>query len=442
MSTILIKTQDQLDSLPNSFDSYTVIRIESIKTIRISKSYVNALVAVYNNVSVEAYGNASVEAYGGSSVVAYGNASVEAYGNTYVEAYDNARVNVYDNSCVKAYGGSSVVAYQIARVRIYDNASVIAYDKTSVTAYDKTSVVAYGNASVVAYGNASVEAYDKTSVVAYHNALVRAYGNALVSVYDNVSARAHNNVSTRAYNNASVEAYNDARVSVYDKTSVEAYGNASVAAYGSASVELFLLSYAVILSSQVTIKKLMDHTTAILKGCSPEIEDVSDTAVVRKVRATINVSFEEWLRRGYVFADGINKKIKSQKTIGEIQVFECEEFNKKSSFVVKKGDLFSHGKTVAKAIEDLRFKISDRDTSKYDYWKKDKEQNISIDEAIQGYRTITGACEYGTKDFIRALGDLPKEISIKEIVSKTEGAFGNKELKIFLDMNNEQTGGK
>ena len=144
------------------------------------------------------------------------------------------------------------------------------------------------------------------------------------------------------------------------------------------------------------------------------------------------MSFEEWLRRGYVHADGICKKLLSQKKIGEIEVFEVEEFlDRKSSYVVKRGETFSHGETVEKAIEDLRYKISERDASRFEHWKDNIDKQVSIEEAIQAYRVITGACEMGTRQFVESI-QVPAVLTPKVILNVTEGHFGNDKFREFL----------
>ena len=187
-----------------------------------------------------------------------------------------------------------------------------------------------------------------------------------------------------------------------------------------------------ICSTFVFIKKLLDYSTAHFKQVTPKVEEQAITATV-KYEPKYNISFEEWLRRGYVYADGICKKLISGKKIGEIEVFEVEEFlDNKSSYVVQRGDTFSHGETVEKAIEDLRYKISDRDTSKFNHWKADLDKEVNIGEAITGYRTITGACEFGTKHFVESLDKVPEFISPKEILKITTNQYGNQKLAEFL----------
>ena len=180
------------------------------------------------------------------------------------------------------------------------------------------------------------------------------------------------------------------------------------------------------------MRKLLDYSTAVFKGCEPVVIEKSENATIKTIPAKITLTFEEWLSRGYVYADGICKKLKSQKTIGEITVFEVEDFPKKTtSFVVKRGNDFSHGETKEKAIDDLRYKISDRDTSEFECWRDNLDKEVNLEDAIAAYRTITGACESGTKEFIRTI-QVPKTLTPNVILDITKDKFGSREFQAFL----------
>jgi hypothetical protein len=71
MKEIIIRTQKQLDELPDAFEEFTVIKIDTKPSdiIVVSRSW----------------GSSSVEARGSSSVVARGSAPVEDRGSASVE---------------------------------------------------------------------------------------------------------------------------------------------------------------------------------------------------------------------------------------------------------------------------------------------------------------------------------------------------------------------
>ena len=266
--------------------------------------------------------------------------------------------------------------------------------------------------------------------------LIQIYGGTI----DNriVVSKASGNSSVQARGNSSVEAWENSSVEAWENSSVEAWGNSSVKAWGNSRVELFIAAYVIVLSSKVVIKKLLDHSTAVFRGCPAQVLEKSENSLIREIPSIIEPNFEEWLRRGYVHADGITKKIKSQKRLGEITVFEVFEFpQSKTSFVVKRGETFSHGENVEKAIHDLRYKISDRDASKFEVWRSNLDQDVTLDEAISAYRTVTGSCEMGTKQFVESI-KVPEKLTPRIILQITKGRFGSDKFAEFLGLNQEK----
>lgn len=219
------------------------------------------------------------------------------------------------------------------------------------------------------------------------------------------------------------KACESSRVEALDSSRVEAWGSSSVVAYD------FVTTH--ILSSLVALT-LFNYSIASVRGFKPK------TKIIRKHKTTtiietpeiIERSFSEWIKQGYVNADGINKKLISKKKIGNIEVFEVEEFlDRSSSFVVKKGNVFSHGKTIKEAKDSLKYKISSRDTSEFKKWKK--EDIKRVDDLIRAYRVITGSCEFGVKQFCETQ-KLKGKYSINEVIKLTEGKFGNKQFSEFF----------
>ena len=96
---------------------------------------------------------------------------------------------------------------------------------------------------------------------------------------------------------------------------------------------------------------------------------------------------------------------------------------KQECFVAKKGKFTAHAETVKKAIQDLEFKIIS---------EKLKNEPIKKDTiiTIQYYRTITGACELGIKDWMKSNGikDKIKAIDLLPVLKKTN-AYGFEKFK-------------
>ena len=185
--------------------------------------------------------------------------------------------------------------------------------------------------------------------------------------------------------------------------------------------------------SELARISISNYASVYVRGIKPNKKIIKKhkTATIINAPITIDRGFNDWLKKGYVSADDIIKKLISKKKIGKIEVFKVEEFLERShSFVVKNGLVFSHGKTIKEAIDSLKYKISDRDTSKFKSWKlKDVKTTAQL---IEAYRSITGACEFGVKQFCESNGKLKNKYSIEEVIKITDGKFGNKEFKEFF----------
>jgi hypothetical protein len=134
--------------------------------------------------------------------------------------------------------------------------------------------------------------------------------------------------------------------------------------------------------------------------------------------------------RGYLLSDKILSKIISKKKAGKIVLWKTLKIGtQKILYVAQKGEMFSHGETVKKAVHDLRYKLTDRDTAKYNGWTLSSVHDIA--SIIGCYRAVTGACEAGTKGFCKGK-DLPAKMSVKEAIEKTKGEYGNNEFAKFF----------
>ena len=148
----------------------------------------------------------------------------------------------------------------------------------------------------------------------------------------------------------------------------------------------------------------------------------------------LRFNFECFLKAGFLFADGILAKIISHKKnvykiqiVGQTQTSYCIQIDNGEDTL----PTFSHGATIKEAKESLIYKISSRDTSAYKSLKLD--DTVTFEEAVKMYRTITGACEFGTKNFVSTLAKKKKKYKISEIIEITKGQFGNDTFKEFFN---------
>ncbi len=145
------------------------------------------------------------------------------------------------------------------------------------------------------------------------------------------------------------------------------------------------------------------------------------------IRIKVRASF---MANGFLFADGILGKIIAKKRFkGNVVYTTLVRGGLKTSYCVQKGEQFSHGETVEKAIESLRYKLSDRDTSRFKKWTP--KTKVSVDEAIQAYRAITGACEFGVRSFCEST-KIPKTLTVSKVIELTDGKYGSREFAGFF----------
>ena len=101
------------------------------------------------------------------------------------------------------------------------------------------------------------------------------------------------------------------------------------------------------------------------------------------------------------------------------------------TFIVKDGEMYAHGATIKEAKESLLYKISNRDTSKYNNFTLDTK--LTKKQAIEMYRVITGACEAGTRYFVEH-NKIPRNLTVAKVIEITENQYGNNKLKEFFDV--------
>ena len=137
----------------------------------------------------------------------------------------------------------------------------------------------------------------------------------------------------------------------------------------------------------------------------------------------------EWRGRRFIKADGIFQEVVSQRG----SVYRVKSIGSKDvTYLVTDGnDRWSHGKTLKEAKEDLIYKISNRDKSRYESLTLDDV--LTRAEAIECYRVITGACAQGTKAFVTSLPKVKDEYTIREIITLTEGRYGGQTFKDYFN---------
>ncbi len=133
-----------------------------------------------------------------------------------------------------------------------------------------------------------------------------------------------------------------------------------------------------------------------------------------------------WQNGKYRKIDGIFcEVIKQKNNILTVKI------KNKIAYIFVKDDIYAHGNTVKQAYFDWLFKTSDRDTSKYKNLKLNSKNTLKF--WVIAYRAITGACSFGTKNYLENNKDKYKpKMTLEEVFKATEGQYGSSTFKAFF----------
>jgi len=134
-----------------------------------------------------------------------------------------------------------------------------------------------------------------------------------------------------------------------------------------------------------------------------------------------------WENGKYIKVDGIFAEVISK----HLNVWKCRTPNTESVFyIVTDGMRYAHGQSIDEARESLKYKIGDRDPSKYKGLSLETE--LGFWEMVECYRVITGACEFGVKEFLKRTCTEERNYRISEVIEKTKGEYGGEIFKKFF----------
>ena len=169
---------------------------------------------------------------------------------------------------------------------------------------------------------------------------------------------------------------------------------------------------------------------------------ITDTTKVRrvltseqrgKINAVVNRVIEwQWNGRHYIKADDEFTVVDAHRG----NVYRVHYLGKSEQlYLVTDGEgHWAHGETLRDARADLLYKVSDRDVSAYKGLPLDTE--LPFSELVAMYRTITGACAAGTRNFVENRLPQPRKdrYTIAEMLRLTEGEYGSERIKEFFSV--------
>jgi hypothetical protein len=142
-----------------------------------------------------------------------------------------------------------------------------------------------------------------------------------------------------------------------------------------------------------------------------------------------NISLFEWDK--YILCDDRFSEVISKKG----NVWKLKNIGKdKIYYLVTDGNgKYAHGDSIKEAKGDLIYKISNRDVSQYQ--NIDLDEKYSFVECITMYRSITGSCSTGVKNFIETNGIKKQSYSVNDIIGITKNNYGNESFNKFFKVN-------
>ena len=187
------------------------------------------------------------------------------------------------------------------------------------------------------------------------------------------------------------------------------------------------------LPDNLTVGGYLDLSGTGITGEVKVNKKLSSKAIAAISRVSNMPIFWEWNDRSYIKVDDMFTAVDSHHG----NVYRVHKLNRSEQLylVTDSENHWAHGRTLQEARADLIFKINDRDTSVYR--NMSLNDTITYEEAIAAYRTITGACAAGTRDFIE--NRLPKphkdKYTVQEIIALTEKEYGGKKFSEFFKSN-------
>jgi hypothetical protein len=139
--------------------------------------------------------------------------------------------------------------------------------------------------------------------------------------------------------------------------------------------------------------------------------------------------FDAFYAKGFIFADGILTKRVTERTVNGVKLYKTKHLVKAGIVYIARNsvNITAHGDTAKEALEELAFKTESRDVEKYRNMPLTTKHTPTQWALI--YRAVTGACRYGTKQFMAGKGKLKKHYTLQEILQHTDGAFGHGKFK-------------
>jgi hypothetical protein len=133
---------------------------------------------------------------------------------------------------------------------------------------------------------------------------------------------------------------------------------------------------------------------------------------------------EHTIEKDWCYIDRIVREIVSRKTLNDLTIIKTP-----FDYIVGKDSVWAHGKTIQDATQDYNFKLMESDPELLKDLDLDKP--MTHEEAINIYRAVTRSCREGIRQWMSGK-TFPEQITIRQIVSLTETAYGGDIFRSFF----------
>ena len=163
----------------------------------------------------------------------------------------------------------------------------------------------------------------------------------------------------------------------------------------------------------------LDSVTKVPKGFNPTVGGyVYSKLTIPYTKLGNNPII--WEGGKYIKVDGLFTEVVYKRG----NVYQVKKIgNPKEFYLVTDGTKWAHGDTLKQAYQDLVYKVTNR--SKKDFEHLTLDSVLTFEDSVACYRTITGACSFGTRDFVQSNGIEEKDRTVLEIIELTRGSYGN-----------------
>ena len=342
----------------------------------------------------------------------------DAKTNTFASA-ENKLVIDFSNinyATITAGGSATITTGCSATITAGYYATITAGNYPTITAGCSATITAGGSATIKAGDYPTITAGSSATITAGYSATIKAGYYATIKAGSSATITAGNYATITVGYYATITAGSSATITAGNYATITVGYYATIKAGSSATITAG--NQCVIVRRDIfEVYTLDDKTIKLTPSSIPGYVDNGCYSVTGKPA---------------IIADGILSEVLSERTKDGLIIRKVVNHGSaKNTYLVERDGVFSHGAALKQAVDSLKYKISERDTSQYNEYTPDTE--LTQAEAIKMYRVITGACETGTRSFVESLENPAEKLTVAELIELTKGQYKNEEIEAFIN---------